>query len=851
MSVTATTAVTAPAPASASASASETTTSPEKATMTAFRRSAKILLTAALALAAGAAPLMIPTNAAADTAVVVDGFDRTVASGWGTASTGGAWDNLTKYSTTSVGNSEAKVSKLAPGLSFRAYQSTVSAEDAEVRADFTLPSIKDFQYTIESRKQADGSSYQSRIRVDGAGKLYLEIMRNDAGKVVFLRGPVIDVPVVVGQKLTMKLSTVGEAPVVVKAKVYVAGGTEPAWQVTTLDSAATAVTKPGYTGLMTYNGPASTTVDVATQNFTVTDVTPAPVDPGSGSDTDTGATLNVKHGADPVGSATYPVPSNALFVSPSGSDTGNGSLTSPYKTLTKALSKNTNGQTIVLRGGTYHEQVIVPPNHAATIQPYPNEAVWFDGTKPVSGFTAVGGAFAAPYDLKLDSSPTYTQGAPDGTAAGWQFVNPDYPMAAHPDMIWVNNVEQKEVASLAKLVAGSFYVDTASSKLYLGSDPGTKTVVASDLQWAFSLRAPGTVLRGFGIRRFADSVWQQGAVTSYYENQTLDNMTILDSATGGVGIYKPNSTIKNTTVDGSGQIGIQASKADNLVLDNVSVTDSNDEHFNPGPSAGGIKVTTTRTVTFKNSEILRTTGNSFWADESAYNITVANNEIMDGSRYGIFIEISSTATIVNNIVANNAYDGVMIADSDKVNIWNNTIVNNRRAVAMAQDSRRIQQLNVAGHDPRRSQPDLTMPWVIGGSTVVNNIMAAGPDATAVLAVESYELAFDASNLNIASNGNVYSQPALGVPNSAAVWARKSAQPYAFVLLDDFRGTTGQESTSINPLMTSPVDGAYAPKSTIAAKASTVALGLTADLATKTGQPTGAKNLGAWSRTSVG
>lgn len=823
-------------------------TSPEKVTMTAFRRTAKIVATAALALAAGAAPLLMPAHAAADTPLVVDGFDRTVASGWGTASTGGAW-SLPAYTTMSVGNSEAKVSGVVAGRTFRAYQTAVSAEDAEVRADFTLPVTKDFQYTIESRKQADGSSYVARVRIDSSSKLSIELMRNNAGTLALLKGTYLDtVPAVVGQKVTLKLSTKGDSPVVVQGKAYISGTAEPAWQGTALDSATNAVKVPGYTGLTFYNGPSNPTVDVTTQNFTDTDVTAAPADPTTGDGGDTGAQLSVQHGAGTVGSASYPVPANALFVSPTGSDTGTGTITSPFKTVSKALAKNTNGQTVVLRAGTYHEQVIVPPNHAATIQPYPNEAVWFDGTKTLDSFAATGGAWAAPYDLKLDASPTYVQGAPDGTAAGWQFVNQAYPMASHPDMIWLNNTEQKEVASLSKVVAGTFYVDDANSKLYLGSDPTGKTVRASDLQWAFSLRAPGTVLRGFGIRRFADSVYQQGAITSYYESQTLDNMTILDSATAGVGFFKPNSTIKNTTVDGSGQIAIQASKADNLTLDNVSVTDSNDEHFNPGPSAGGVKITTTRNVVFKNSEILRTVGNQFWADESSYNITVANNEIMDGDRYGIFIEISSTASIVNNIVANNAYDGVMIADTDKVNVWNNTIVNNRRAVAMVQDSRRIQQLSVAGHDNRRTQPDLTMPWVIGNSTIVNNIMAAGPDATAVLAVESYELAFNATDLNIASNGNVYSQPALGVPNSAAVWARKSAQPYAFVLLDDFRGATGQEATSINPMMTSPVDSAYAAKSSIAAKASTVAMAAPADIAAKAGQATGVKNLGAWNRT---
>ena len=69
---------------------------------------------------------------------------------------------------------------------------------------------------------------------------------------------------------------------------------------------------------------------------------------------------------------------------------------------------------------------------------------------------------------------------------------------------------------------------------------------------------------------------------------TLDNITVTEPATAGIGIFKPNSVIKNTTVIGAGQIGIQAGLADNLLLDNVSVQDSNDQQFNPAPSAGGI-----------------------------------------------------------------------------------------------------------------------------------------------------------------------------------------------------------------------------------------------------------------------
>ncbi|WP_375430750.1 right-handed parallel beta-helix repeat-containing protein [uncultured Friedmanniella sp.] len=557
--------------------------------------------------------------------------------------------------------------------------------------------------------------------------------------------------------------------------------------------------------------------------------------------------MHVSHGAGSVGSARYPVPTDAVVVSPAGSDTNPGTLAKPYRTLAKAVTRVRSGGTVVLRAGSYHESVIVPPNHAATIQPYPGEKVWFDGTRKVTGFTKSGSAWVAPWNVRLDASPTYVKGAPDGKATGWQFVNAKHPMAAHPDMVWLGTKELTQVKSRSLVKAGTFYVDQSKHQLVLGSKPTATKVRASDLQTAFSLRAPGTVLRGFGIRRYANSVWQQGVVTAYYPTMTLDNMTILDSATGGLGFYKPGSTVKNTTVDGSGQIGIQASYADGLVLDNVSVTDSNDQLFNPGPSAGGVKITRTRGVTLRDSEILRTKGNQFWADESTYDITATGNEILNGTRYGMLLEISSTAAVTDNVIAHNAYDGVMVTDTDHVRIWNNTIVANRRAVAFAQDSRRITQLGTAGHDQRRPQPDRSMPWVIGHSSVSNNVLAAGKTASTVLAVESFEHAFDADKLDITVNGNAYSQTALGVPQATVVWAHKGAQPDRFVQLDRFRAATGQEKASVHALLSTPVDRAYRVKSVISAKSGTVAQALPADLAAEAGRSAGVKRLGAWDR----
>ncbi len=517
--------------------------------------------------------------------------------------------------------------------------------------------------------------------------------------------------------------------------------------------------------------------------------------------------------------------------------------------MTKALSKVQAGGAVVLRGGTYHEYFIVPPGKNVPIQNYPKEAVWFDGSSAVTGFQQSGNAWVKTgWTTKFDSSPTYTKGAADGTAAGWQFLNSSYPLAAHPDAVWIDGVEQTQVGSVSALKAGTFYVDYNASKLYLGSDPSGRSVAASTLQQAVSLRAPGTILRGIGFRRYADSVWQQGVITAYYPSMTLENVVVADAATAGIGIYKEGSTLRNVTVTGAGQIGVQASYADGLVLDNVSIRNSNDQNFNPTPSAGGFKVTVTRGVKLLNSEITGTIGNQFWTDQSTYNIDAIGNTILNGSRWGIVLEISSTATVANNVIANNAHDGILVTGTDKVNIWNNTIVGNKRAaVALTQDSRRIEQLSVSGHDKRRAQPDLSMPWVIRGTTIGNNIMTGGASGTSdpILRVQSWERAFSGSDMVSSSNGNVFSQTSAGVPSFVTIWGRRSDWPVNYTTVSSYAAGTGYDRASASLIGTSPVSSTYGPSSAVSNLTGATAQGLPSSIASKVGQPAGAKHLGAW------
>ncbi len=230
-------------------------------------------------------------------------------------------------------------------------------------------------------------------------------------------------------------------------------------------------------------------------------------------------------GAATVGTASYAPPSNAVYVSPSGSDSAAGSASAPLRTIARAVSVAASGGTVVLRGGRYHETVTV--SKTVTLQNYPGEAAWLDGAEPVSGWVQDGSAWRHDgWTTRFDHSPTYTRGAPDSGSANWQFLNPSYPMAAHPDQVFVDGAPLQQVSSRGQVTAGTFYLDEATSRLYVGTNPGGRTVEASTLVKAMSVRATGTVIRGIGIRRFSPSVPDMAAVTLEAPRIRLENVVV-------------------------------------------------------------------------------------------------------------------------------------------------------------------------------------------------------------------------------------------------------------------------------------------------------------------------------------
>ena len=69
-----------------------------------------------------------------------------------------------------------------------------------------------------------------------------------------------------------------------------------------------------------------------------------------------------------VASPSAMASSNTYYVSTTGSDSNLGTLSSPFLTIQKASSVMVAGDTVLIRGGTYHE-TIIPSNNGTVGAP--------------------------------------------------------------------------------------------------------------------------------------------------------------------------------------------------------------------------------------------------------------------------------------------------------------------------------------------------------------------------------------------------------------------------------------------------------------------------------------------------
>jgi parallel beta helix pectate lyase-like protein len=495
-------------------------------------------------------------------------------------------------------------------------------------------------------------------------------------------------------------------------------------------------------------------------------------------------------GAAPLGSTVGTPPSDAIVVSPSGNDTHAGTVTQPLATIGAAVSKATTGKTIVVRAGTYHESVQVY-GKALTIEAWPDEPVWLDGSVPVSGFVASSGHWR--HDGWASTFPitTHTMNP---------IVDAAHPEAGYPDQVFRDGAPLRQVLSSAQLVAGTFYIDRASSQLWLGDDPTGHQIAASNLEWALYFnKANDSKLIGIGVRRYATSPGNMAAIRAYSDRVLIDNDVVEDTALSGISVIGTGSTIRDTTIDNAGFIGIHGNNADSLTVLRTLVEHSNSAGFDALNSAAGLKLTRTRDPRVEASEFADNAGPGVWTDQDSYDVTVVRNYVHKSSRSGIEIELSGKGVIAGNAVADSGENGIWILDSNNMAVWNNTILRSGlRGINVWDGPRIATNVTSPDHDSRYPAPQPGITWTTIDITIRNNAIIDGTStATAMVSADDQAHTSNATASRISTDYNAFYRTTTAVPRYIGIWAAAPAGTKTGTTLSTFTSASGQDAHSLS------------------------------------------------------
>lgn len=165
---------------------------------------------------------------------------------------------------------------------------------------------------------------------------------------------------------------------------------------------------------------------------------------------------------------------NTYYVAPNGNDANDGSITSPFRTVQKAVWTVPEGSTIQLRAGVYNESIYIGKNNL-TVEGYPGERAIIDESMDVTGWTPVGNNV---YKTSFTRAPNPGNRSWPGASAMYTCPNGDPSSGDRNAYLLVDDTYdtdhwlrplcdgykalngQYDFQGLTNLPAGGFYTDT-------------------------------------------------------------------------------------------------------------------------------------------------------------------------------------------------------------------------------------------------------------------------------------------------------------------------------------------------------------------------------------------------------
>jgi hypothetical protein len=171
-----------------------------------------------------------------------DTFGRTLTTGWGSTTPGGAYALAGAASSFAVSGSAGSMTIPAPGASLGAILSSVSALsiNAAVRVQTNTAPGGSGQYIyIVARRQANGSEYRGQLRIAAGGGVSVRVSRTTSTAETLL-GTEAKIPgLAIGPNTYawLRMTATGTNPTVIRVMAWMVGHVEPAdWSSTVMDT---------------------------------------------------------------------------------------------------------------------------------------------------------------------------------------------------------------------------------------------------------------------------------------------------------------------------------------------------------------------------------------------------------------------------------------------------------------------------------------------------------------------------------------------------------------------------------------------------------------------------------------
>ncbi len=513
----------------------------------------------------------------------------------------------------------------------------------------------------------------------------------------------------------------------------------------------------------------------------------------------------------------YPIPNGAYYVSPDGKDTNSGIDPASPWSVAKAISSAPASSTIVFRGGFYRN-ISEKITKKLTLQPYPHEQVWIKGSIEVQGWVASNTVWRKDnWNYSFPWNVTWNDAD--------KFIAQNYPMAGNRDMVFIDGVSLKQVANLNEVIPGTFYVDTAAKRLYIGDNPTGKMVESTALPYAFSISKygsydpTGTTVRGLEFMHYANH-----AISVRAPHVTLENNAFIWNGAVGVEFSsllsedptgpRGDAVVRGNTFSYNGLRGLGGSWANRLLLEDNTISYNNIQCFSQGWDAAGAKFVNSSDMIWRNNLVERNNANGLWVDISSTNATIVKNTVRYNERYGIFFEISHKAIIAGNVVHNNR-DGIHISNSSSTRVYNNSTARNVYNIYVDDTTK---------NNTNASKIAKGITWVSRDHIIKNNI-SSNPSlnrASVLLQVWNggAKGTFEPSAQNVtALDYNGYYRPSTSTIPRAIRWMDPGGVGHSYPSVAAFSSATGYsahalsiDNVSTNPFFVDEANGNFRLKS---------------------------------------